>query len=96
MDVDYDESVCSILDIENAVQKAGYKATLFEKNQVEKKEKVATQKDYALLKLIICGVLLLILMYFSMGNMMWDFPSFAFLDHHQNPMGIALLQFLLV
>ena len=96
MDVDYDESVCSILDIENAVQKAGYKATLFEKNQVEKKEKVATQKDYALLKLIICGVLLLILMYFSMGNMMWDFPSFAFLDHHQNPMGFALLQFLLV
>lgn len=35
-------------------------------------------------------------MYFSMGNMMWNWPAPDFLDHHKNPMGFALVQFLLV
>lgn len=95
MVVDFDEKICDIQTIEDSVEKAGYKAYLDEEKTTSI-SKEATKKDYALLKLIISGILLVILMYFSMGNMMWGFPSFAFLDHQQNPMGFALIQFLLV
>lgn len=95
MVVDFDEKICDIQTIEDSVEKAGYKAYLDEEKTTSI-SKEATKKDYALLKLIISGILLVILMYFSMGNMMWGFPSFSFLDHHQNPMGFALIQFLLV
>ena len=95
MVVDFDEKICDIQTIEDSVEKAGYKAYLDEEKTTSISKEV-TKKDYALLKLIISGILLLVLMYFSMGNMMWGFPSFSFLDHHQNPMGFALIQFLLV
>ena len=95
MVVDFDEKLCDVQKIEDSVEKAGYKAYLDEEKTTSI-SKEATKKDYALLKLIISGILLVILMYFSMGNMMWGFPSFSFLDHHQNPMGFALIQFLLV
>lgn len=95
MVVDFDEKICDIQTIEDSVEKAGYKAYLDEEKTTSISKEV-TKKDYALLKLIISGILLVILMYFSMGNMMWGFPSFSFLDHHQNPMGFALIQFLLV
>lgn len=95
MVVDFDEKICDIQTIEDSVEKAGYKAYLDEEKTTSI-SKEATKKDYALLKLIISGILLVILMYFSMGNMMWGFPSFAFLDHQQNPMGFAFVQFLLV
>ena len=95
MVVDFDEKLCDVQKIEDSVEKAGYKAYLDEEKTTSI-SKEATKKDYALLKLIISGILLVILMYFSMGNMMWGFPSFTFLDHQQNPMGFALIQFLLV
>lgn len=91
MTVDFDDSVCTVADIEKAVDKAGYKASLPDVAPV-----VLAKKDYSLAKLITCIVLLLILMYFSMGNMMWKFPAPAIFDHSRNPMGFALLQFLLV
>ena len=96
MVVDFDEKICDIQTIEDSVEKAGYKAYLDEEKKTISTPKEIIRKDYALLKLIISGILLLVLMYFSMGNMMWGFPSFAFLDHQQNPMGFALIQFLLV
>ena len=80
MVVDFDEKLCDVQKIEDSVEKAGYKAYLDEEKTTSI-SKEATKKDYALLKLIISGILLVILMYFSMGNMMWGFPSFAFLDH---------------
>lgn len=96
MVVDFDEKLCDVQKIEDSVEKAGYKAYLDEEKKTISTPKEIIRKDYALLKLIISGILLLVLMYFSMGNMMWGFPSFAFLDHQQNPMGFALIQFLLV
>ncbi len=92
MAVDFDDGVCTVADIENAVDKAGYKASL--PNDVPVPALVG--KDRSLAKLIVCIALLLVLMYFSMGNMMWRFPSPAVFDHNRNPMGFALLQFLLV
>lgn len=91
MEVNFDEKVCSISKIEEAVDKAGYKATLPEEKGVSNKN-----KDYSLFKLIFCIVDLFVLMYFSMGNMMWGWPSPKVFDMHQNPMGFALVQFILV
>ena len=91
--VEYDENVCNVEKLSLAVENAGYKliADVASTPQVP-----LAKKDYTLAKLITCIVLLLILMYFSMGNMMWDFPAPKVFDHHANPMGFALLQFLLV
>ena len=84
MVVDFDEKLCDVQKIEDSVEKAGYKAYLDEEKKTISTPKEIIRKDYALLKLIISGILLLVLMYFSMGNMMWGFPSFAFLDHQSN------------
>ena len=91
--VEYDERVCDEQKLSHAVENAGYKLIL-ETNSTP--QVPLAKKDYALAKLISCIVLLLILMYFSMGNMMWGFPAPKVFDHHANPMGFALLQFLLV
>ncbi len=91
MVVDFDDGVCPKERIESAVSEAGYEAFIKE----EKKE-VGKVKDYSLAKLIFCIVDLLVIMYVSMGNMMWGFPLPRVFDHHYNPTGFALLQFLLV
>ncbi len=93
MEVVFDDSL-SVSEIEKAVKKAGYKAHVEgEKSVVSEGE----ENKYApLAKLLACVVLLLILMYFSMGNMMWHFPAPAFLDHVKNPVGFALVQLVLV
>ncbi|MDE6061059.1 MAG: HAD-IC family P-type ATPase, partial [Clostridia bacterium] len=101
MVVEYDESVCTVSALRNAVDGAGYTFVL-PKDEAHGSTSGATsgtandKKDYTLAKLIACIVLLLILMYFSMGNMMWGFPAPKVFDHHHNPMGFALLQLLLV
>ena len=92
MTVEFDDSSCSEQQIINSVVNAGYTAWQRDKkdNQVAK-----AKKENPLLELIVSIVLLLILMYFSMGNMMWGFPAPDIFDHHENPLGFALLQFLL-
>ncbi len=95
--VEFDEKVCTAEDIAAAVDRAGYRVFIPEKSGGRDSAQVAfAAKDRTLAKLIICITLLFILMYFSMGNMMWGFPAPAVFDHHVNPMGFALLQFLLV
>ena len=89
--IEYDEKVCALPALKAAVDGAGYKLVLPDAALT-----VPVQKDYSLAKLIVCIVLLLVLMYFSMGNMMWGFPAPDFADHMHNPTGFALLQLLLV
>lgn len=93
MVVDYDENICTISALQSAVENAGYKLILPNGAQAGG---VSQKKDPSLAKLIACIALLIMLMYFSMGNMMWGFPSPEVFDHHRNPMGFALLQLLLV
>ena len=90
MVVDFDENILSSKQIEEAVKKAGYSA--YEKGKI----KIETKKDADLISLFIAIILLLILMYFSMGNMMWGWIVPPVFDHQQNPMGFALIQFILV
>lgn len=61
----------------DAVEKAGYGAELSGNNKTAKKEKDISNKAETkglILRLISSVVLLLVLMYFSMGAMMWNFP----------------------
>lgn len=77
-------------DIIKAVKNAGYGIELEDKKDLPK------EKDYSLAKLIFAIIDLLLIMYVSMGHMMWDWPIFKAFDMHQNPMGFSLIQFILV
>ena len=89
MDVTFNESKCPIINIEDAVKKAGYSISL-PKEEKKKKE------DHSLRDLILSIIFLIILMYFSMGVMMWNFKAPPIFDMHESKMGFALIQFLLV
>lgn len=86
MYVEYDENV-TVDDIEKAVKDAGYIAKISTNEQIEKKK-----YDIKLIKLIICFVFLLFLMYVSMFHMMFGFPIPAFLDEMEHPIAYVSLQ----
>lgn len=73
MEVDYDESKLSEKDIINAVIKGGYGASLLDENYIDNTSKTVDKKKR---NLIISIVLLIVLMYFSMGSMI-NLPSFT-------------------
>lgn len=80
----------------NAVQTAGYGASL--KNKTNKESSKAdslkdTETPIILKRLIASIIFLAILMYFSMGHMMWNWPVPSFFEH--NHVAMALLQLLL-
>lgn len=89
MEVEFEN--IEIKDIEAAVSNAGYKAFLHGKKEITEEK-----KDASLIRLIISGIFLILLMYFSMGVMMWHFPTFDVFDMEKNPMGFALIQFILL
>ena len=79
------EGTASESDIIRAVEKAGYGASK------KGREVAAAENDGALKdtetpklrkRLIKSGIVLLVLMYFSMGRMMWGFPAPAAFDNH--------------
>ena len=90
MNVEFDDKVVSKEDIVDAVSKAGYSAKYKDNQNVIKEE-----KDYDLVKLIISFIFLILLMYFSMGVMMWHFPTFDCFSM-KNPIGFSLIQFILL
>lgn len=85
MVVDYDETVVNINDIINAVSDAGYGVKIYEKVN----NNAALKKD--LHKLIIAFILLILLMYVSMGHMI-GLPLPPFLTGHMNALWYALTQ----
>ncbi|MBQ2842203.1 MAG: heavy metal translocating P-type ATPase [Clostridia bacterium] len=94
------EGTASSADVIAAVENAGYGASLRsnnnEKNITEtKNEEILKDKETpALKKRLIASVgFLAVLMYFSMGHMMWDFPIPGFFD--KNPVANGILQLLL-
>lgn len=83
-------------EIIRAVEKAGYTAKA--QNAAEKKNnKIKIEKPNEvkplLQRFVISLILLLILMYFSMGHVMWGFPLPSFFTH--NHIAIALVQLIL-
>lgn len=95
------EGNAKIEEIEKAVFDAGYKAFCNEKSESKSEELVESdlesneKKEISLLKnrLISSILFLLILMYFSMGNQMFNFPIPSFFE--KNLIGIGLLEFIL-
>lgn len=90
------EGTATDAEIVKAVEDAGYGASRQGANPDHAKEKADALKDSEtpkmLKRLVASVVLLLPLMYVSMGHMMWGWPVPAFLDG--NIMGIALFQLL--
>lgn len=93
LDVEVDEAKCDASKIEDAVQKAGYKAYIPNAN---KKTDKLIEKNHDLAYLIFSLVDLLVIMYFSMGHMMLGWPVPKVFNMHTNPMGFSLVQFILV
>lgn len=94
MGVEGDASVEAIMD---AVKKAGYGATIAGENRTHnvRNEDVLADRETPVLKrrLISSVGFLILLMYLSMGYMMWGFPLPAVLA--ENPLAIGLWQLLL-
>ena len=84
-----DESIVS------AVEKAGYKASLFENTEsekhIEKKDKSGSETKRIAIRLVVSVFFLLFLMYFSMGHSMLGFPVPAFLNGNHAVMGLTQL-----
>ena len=80
----------------SAVKKAGYGATLAEKEktdaETEKSEDTTAREIQAVTYRLIASLILLIpLMYISMGHMMWNFPLPSFLADNHLAMGLIEL-----
>lgn len=73
MEVDFDPEVVNEKDIINAIIKEGYGASLIDDNFIDNTKKISDKKKR---NLIISLILLVILMYFSMGSMV-NLPSFT-------------------
>ena len=80
----------------SAVEKAGYTAKS-QTSHANEKPKIKIEKSNEVKPLVqrfaISLILLLVLMYFSMGHVMWGFPLPAFFEH--NHIAIALVQLIL-
>ena len=89
------EGTASPDEIIRAVEKAGYTAKA--QNSAETKPKINIEPpDEAkplIHRFVVSLVLLLILMYFSMGHVMWGFPLPSFFTG--NPIAVALVQLIL-
>ena len=90
MTVTYDENITNINEIINSIKKAGYDAYKYNSNEIINK------KDYSLIKLIFGFIFLFLIMYVSMGHMMFNMPIFKIFDMDKNVMGFSLIQFILV
>ncbi len=94
------EGTASSADIIKAVEDAGYGASLKtagdEKSSsisIEEKEKMLEDKETPLMKkrLIASLVILIPMMYFSMGHMMWNWPVPSFMEGNHVMMGLLQL-----
>lgn len=90
------EGDASPQDIINAVKKAGYGASLKERGKAASAEAErggdnGTSEDSLKARLIWSVAFLLILMYFSMGHMMWGWPLPSFYEDNHIAMGLTQL-----
>ena len=88
MDVTYDETKLTSAGIIDAVVKAGYGASVkgAKPEQSAKRSENVQENAFRSMKhrLIASLVFLVILMYFSMGHMMWGFPLPPFLEDRKS------------
>ncbi|MDY4254385.1 MAG: heavy metal translocating P-type ATPase [Oscillospiraceae bacterium] len=89
------EGTASDAAIIAAVEKAGYGASAKDgksRNEADEKNALTDKETPALKKRLITSVaFLLVLMYFSMGHMMWNFPLPSFMNGNHLAMGLVQL-----
>ena len=89
------EGTASDTDIIAAVEKAGYGASVKDgksRNEADEKNALTDKETPVLKKRLITSVaFLLVLMYFSMGHMMWNFPLPSFMNGNHLAMGLVQL-----
>jgi len=93
MEVEYDEAVVDDNKIIAAVASGGYGASVAGQKQVTEK-KIDDEEKNVKTRLIISFVLLIPLMYISMGHM-WGLPFLGAFDKTENALAFAFTQFLL-
>ena len=79
----------------NAVENAGYGAAVYGEKKEKETSELSGEKEISRMKYrLICSVLILvILMYFSMGNMLFGLPYFGIFK--DNPLAVGIVQMLL-
>ena len=87
--IEYDETVLDINDLERFIKEAGFKsAGIYTENDISKKSK--NQK----VQLIVFAILIIMLMYISMGQMLsLKIPNV--INMHMNPIGYSIILMLL-
>ena len=93
MNVEYDENITSSDKIMASVSNAGYRA--MSKNNKASATAIPVVNEHKLARLIASFIILMLVMYISMGNMMWGWPLPDVFDYMHNPLGFALIQFIL-
>lgn len=95
MTVDYDDSIISAEDINNAVKRSGYSSSLrSDSKTISSGNNLASELDASRKRLLFSGLLLLLLMYIGMGHMVGlSSPKFASID--TSPLGYAVTMMLL-
>ncbi len=91
MIVEYDEKITDEKQIIKAVAEGGYKASLYEKNRfINQKNKQNEKRKFR--KLIASIILMVILMYFSMSDML----GISFIDSNKYPYLSAIIQLIIL
>lgn len=92
MDVDFDPSETDVSQIEAAVKKAGYEASLLEKPA---SAPLATYETYGWKRFTVSAAFTATLLYIAMGSML-GLPIPSAIDHHVHPLAFALVQLALL
>ncbi len=89
------EGTASEESIINAVENAGYGASVYGEKKKTEENDLSGKKEISAMKirLISSAILLVVLMYFSMGNMLFGLPYFGIFK--DNPLAVGIVQMLL-
>lgn len=97
--VEYDPVITDLAAISDKIEKAGYGAKTFEKNNLVDEDKLKKEKESRTLwrKFTISTIFAIPLLYIAMGPMIWwlPFPIPVSLEPMQYPLNYALVQILL-
>ena len=97
--ITYDEVKVTPEMIEAKVEKAGFTAKQYEENTGSKETQAQNkkpEKDYEKINLIGSAVFTVLLLYISMGPMIWhNIPMPQIISMHSNPVNYAITQLLL-
>ena len=96
LDIEYDEKILSPSDVIAKIKKAGYGAEEFDPKKEEKEQnREQAELKRELVRVIVAIALSALLMYVSMGEMLFSAPLPRFISMHSSPVGFAITQMIL-